>query len=401
MKYAALLLFLSFLMPICADATAESELLAVRAGRIMTMAGPDLAGGVILIRAGRITAINPGRDIPPQARLLDFPEGWVMPGMVLAHSYLGLLGDDRSRENEELSGPDVAQVRVIDAFNPFARSIVQARRAGVTSALVAPGRGAVIGGQAAVFKLLGSTVEEMLLSAPTALKMSLGQGPKEAFGSKGRLPSTRMGSASIVRQALLDARAYLEPGSKTRPPRDLRLEALAAALQKKLPVFIEAYRADDIMTALRLADEFGLSIVLVGAVEAYRVVDEISRRGIPVLLGPVGINPKRLETERINAANAAILHAAGIRVALFPESGYGLGALEELPLLAALAVKEGLPADAALRAITWNPALILGLEKRIGSIEPGKDADLAVFDGDPLAYRTRVLKVLVGGREID
>jgi imidazolonepropionase-like amidohydrolase len=266
-------------------------------------------------------------------------------------------------------------------------------------------------------------VEEMAVKSPSGVKLSLGEGPKDTYGSKGRLPSTRMGSAYIVRKALLDAQYFLaqreaaeaqraarETGaggegtdtipSKAPVKRDLNLEVLAALLEGEMTAFIECYRADDIMTALRLVDEFGLKAVLVGASEGYKLASEIAEREIPVIVSPIGVGPRRMETQEASYTNAAALHRAGVKVAIKADEALGIGQVRELPLLAAFAAKGGMERDTALRAITLTPAEVLGVADRIGSLEVGKDADIILFDGDPLHYRTRVRRVFIDGLEI-
>lgn len=396
------------------QASADSKIVVIKAKRILTMAGPPLEEGMVLIQAGKIRAVGKNLSVPEGAEVLDYPEGWVMPGLIAAHSNLGLIDESGRGENEELSEPNVAQLQVVDGVNPFDKRIEQARRAGIIAALVVPGRRSVIGGQVAVLKLKGKTVEEMTLLSPAGVKFSIGEGPKEAFGSKGRLPSTRMGNVYVIRQALLEAREYAEKWTahekklaeakkqkrqleETGPKKDLKLEPLARVVKGELSAFIECYRQDDISAALRLIDEFNLKAVLIGCAEGYLLAEEITRRRIPVIVGPLGIGPKRTETERVEISTAARLYQAGVKVVLQSEVQYGLGALEELPLIAALAVRGGLPEEVALKAITLNAAEVLGVADRIGSLEPGKEADLVVFSGDPLDYRTRVRRVLIGG----
>jgi len=229
------------------------------------------------------------------------------------------------------------------------------------------------------------------------------------------LPSTRMGNIYVIRQALLEAREYAgrwadynknlaaaKRGKKNaadiKPPsRDLRLEPLARVVTGELPALIECYRMDDISGAIRLVDEFKLKAVFIGCAEGYLLAEEISRRAIPVIVGPFGVGPKRTETEDVEISNAARLYKAGVKIALESEAEYGLAALEELPLIAALAVRGGLPEEEALKAITINAAEIIGVSQRIGSLEAGKDADLVIFSGHPLDYRTVVKKVMIAG----
>ncbi|HAR35796.1 MAG TPA: amidohydrolase [Acidobacteria bacterium] len=391
------------------------RVLVIKAAKILTMAGPALENGMIIIEDGKIKQVGTNLTLPQGAEIIEEPEGWVLPGLIDAHSSLGLVDETGRSENEELSEPNVAQLSVIDGLNPFDKRIVQARAAGITAALVTPGRRSVIGGQMAAVRLRGKTVEEMVLLSPAGVKFSIGEGPKQAFGEKGRLPSTRMGNVYVIRQALLEAREYAEKWSayekklaearKARkdaadiqaPKRDLRLEALARVMRGELTAFIECYRVDDISAALRLVDEFRLKAVLVGCAEGYLLAEEIARRKIPVIVGPFGIGPKRTETERVATTNAARLQAAGVKVVLQSEVQYGLGTLEELPLVAALAVRGGLPEEEALKAITINAAEVMGVAGKIGSLEPGKEADLVIFSGHPLDYRSRVKRVLIGG----
>lgn len=401
------------------------QVVVIKNGRVLPMNGPAIEGGVVIVENGKIARVGKDLPVPGGATVIDAAGGWVLPGLIEAHTTIGLRDDSGPygpSNSDELSDPVTAQLRVLDALNPFDKSLKHAREAGITAALISPGRGNVIGGQAAVVRLAGKTVEEMTILSPAGIKLSLGEGPKDAYGAKGRLPSTRMGSAYVVRKALLEAGEYLkrakdyeaakakakgkakdgkagEEAQAQAPKRDLALEPLAALLDGKLPAFVECYRADDIMTALRLVDEFKFKAVLIGCAEGFRVAGEIAKRGIPVVVGPMGIGPKRIETMDVTTANAAILAKAGVKVVLEAEEGaLGIGALEELPLAAALAVKGGLDRDSALRAITLAAAEVLGVADRIGSLEAGKDADVVVFDGDPFDYRTRVKAVLLGGQ---
>jgi len=397
-------------------ATPAARTLVIKAGRILTMAGPALENGMVIIEDGKIKAVGKDLTVPAGAEVIEEPGGWVLPGLIDAHSSLGLTDETGRSENEELSEPNVAQLQVTDGLNPFDKRIAQVRAAGITSAVVCPGRRSVIGGQAAVVKLRGKTVEQMILKAPAGVKFSIGEGPKEAFGGKGRLPSTRMGNVYVIRQALLEAREYAEKweayqkkateakkagkaaSESSEPKRDLRLEALARVVRGELPALMECYRVDDISGALRLVDEFKLKAVFIGCAEGYLLAEEIARRKIPVVVGPMGIGPKRTETEKLDLSNAAKLHRAGVKIILQSEVQYGLGALEELPLVAALAVRGGLPEDEALKAITINAAEVFGVADRIGSLEPGKEADLVIFSGNPLDYRTRLKRVLIDGQ---
>ena len=389
---------------------APAEVVAIRHGRILSMAGPEIPDGTVLVKGNTIAAVGRDVAVPADARVIDARGGVIMPGMIDAHFSMAELVEARDTGSDEVSDPNEAALHVLDGLNPFDKALPRLVRGGITTALITPGRANVIGGQLAVVHLAGRTVEEMKLLAPAGIKLSLGEGPKSTFGEKGRLPSTRMGAALVVRKALLAASEYRlkwqayrakGDGAGEPPSRDLGLEALALLLDKSLPAFIECYRADDIMTALRLSDEFSLRTVLVGATEAARVAGEIAKRRVPVILGPYGAGPKRIETQDADIATAGILAKAGIAVALQDEGAMGIGAPDELPIVAALAMKGGLPRDLALKAITATAAEIIGISKQVGTLEPGKLADVVVFTGDPLHYRSTVAAVVINGQVVE
>ena len=383
------------------------DLLVIKGGRVLPMSQGAIDGGMIVIENGKIKQVGKDLAVPTGATIIDAGQGWILPGLVEAHSTLGLQ-DSGSGGSDELSSPNEAQLLVLDGINPFDKRIKYASQAGITSALIAPGRGNVIGGQAAVVKLFGKTVSEMAILAPAGVKFSLGEGPKSAYGEKGRLPSTRMGSAYVIRKAFIEAQEYQvklkdyeskeNKAKAAEPPkRDLSVEPLVKLLEGRMTAWIECYRSDDIMTALRIIDEFKLKAVLIGCTEGFKIAEEIAKRNVPVVVGPLGIGPKRVETEEVTISNAAILAKAGVKVVVHAEDALGVGSQEELPLAAALAVRGGLSRELALRSITLTAAEVLGVADRVGSLEPGKDADLVIFDGDPLSYRTRVERVLING----
>jgi imidazolonepropionase-like amidohydrolase len=389
----------------------------IRAAHILPVASPEISPGQILIENGKIVEIGGQVKLPPEAEEIDAGSGWIIPGLFQFCTTLGTMGTyGTGSGSDEVSNPDTAQLRIIDGINPFENRLAQARMAGITAFLAAPGRLNVIGGQAAVLKPYGSTVEEMCLLQPAGIKISLGEGPKDTYGKKGRLPSTRMGSAFVLRAALLEAGAYRDewevyrqklqdlPKKKQegiRPPkRDLRLEALARLCSGELPALIECYRADDIMTALRIIDEFSLRAVLVGCAEGARLADQIAEAGVPVVVSPFGVGPRRMETGELSRATAARLAAAGVKIIIRADESLGIGHVRELPLQAALAVSGGLDRESALRAVTLSPAEAAGVGDRIGSLEVGKDADLVILDGDPFDYRARVKRVIINGKTV-
>lgn len=408
-----------------AGAETKTKTLVIKADHILTISQGELSPGMILIENGKIREIGKSisAEIPDDTPVIDVTqaESWVTPGLIEAHTILGTSSRYSGFNSDETSNPNTAQLLIIDGINPFDKRIKNTRMAGITAALIAPGRQNVIGGQPAVLKLKGKTVTDMTLLSPAGVKFSLGEGPKNTYGSKGRLPSTRMGSAYVMRKALIDAQEYAQKQAdflkqqktdtkkkkneqqqtQAAPPkRNLQMEPLTKLLNQELTAFIECYRADDIMTALRIIDEFKLKAVLVGCTEGYRVSDEIAKREIPVIVSPFGVGPRRMETKDLRIDTSAVLAEAGVKVIIKSDEVLGMGSLRELPLHAALAVKGGLDRNSALRAITINAAEVLGVAHRIGSLEKGKDADLVIFNGRPLHYRTRVDYVIIDGQVV-
>ena len=392
-------------------AAAEHAKFVIANGQVVTVSGGVIEGGSILIEDGIIKEVGTDVRIPEGADVIDATGKWVLPGLVQSATDLGTGEGYADRNSDETSSPNTAEMQITDAINPFNKEIKKARISGITSAMVSPGRRNVIGGQAAVVKMRGRTVEEMAIKAPLGVKFSLGEGPKDTYGEKNQLPTTRMGEAYVVRKALVEAGEYLAKkkdyerkkasGEDADPPsRDLSLEPLTVLLEGEGTAFFECYRVDDIMTAMRLTDEFNLKTVLIGCAEGYKLADEIASRGIPVIVGAFGIGPRRMETQYLSIENAGILAKAGVKVAIKSDEVYGVGSLSELPLTAALAVKGGLDRNEAIRAITLTPAEIFGVSDRIGSLEPGKDADIVIFSGEPLHYRSVVERVLVDGETV-
>jgi len=389
----------------------NSDILVLRGGRILTISHGEIDEGMILIRNGKIAKVGKEFQVPDKAKVVNAKDSWILPGMIESHSTLGARSRYEGSNSDEVSDPNTAQLKIIDGVNPFNKNFKYTRMAGITSGMLTPGRQNVIGGQTAVVKFRGKTVSDMVLRDPAGLKFSLGEGPKTTYGSKGRLPSTRMGSAYVIRNALLGAEDYIhqwdnyaknkeDDKDAKAPKKDLRLEPLAKVRKGELTAFFECYRVDDILTALRIIDEFGLKGVLVGCTEGHKVAEEIAKRKIPVIVSPFGVGPRRMETQEVTIQNAAILASSGVKVIIKGEEAFGVGTIRELPLLAAFAIKGGLDRNLALRAITLNAAEVLGVADRIGSIETGKDADLVVFSGDPFHYRTVVKSVFIDGKSV-
>jgi len=380
-----------------------TDLTAFTGGRVVPIDGPVVDGGTVLVRAGRIEAVGAGVAVPDGAEVVDCAGRWVLPGFLDAHVHLGVHEEGEGRDGNdtgELTDPSTPQVRALDAVNPADVGFADALAAGVLAVNVNPGSGNAIGGQTVALRCWGRTVEEMLLRAPSGMKSALGENPKRTYGDKGRLPSTRLGTAAVIRAALAaaadyDAKRRLEDEGR-RPDRDLGLEALAMVLRREIPWRQHCHRADDIATALRLAEEFGYDLVLDHGTEAHLLADVIAERGVPVLIGPLMTSRSKVELRQRSLRNPGLLAAAGVEISIITD--HPVVPVNFLVLQAILAVKEGLDPEVALRSLTLHPARVMGVLDRLGSLTAGKDADIVVWSGDPLDIRSRVLAAWVAGR---
>ena len=373
----------------------------------------------VAVERGKIAAVGAMRRVPKSADVIDATGRFIVPGFVEAHCHVSLFAegiDARHYDGNEMTDPVTPHLRAIDAVHPEDLAFADLRAAGITTINTSPGSGNVVGGQTAIVKTVGRTVEEMLVRAPAALKMALGENPKRVYGEQKKAPSTRMGNAGVLREALAKAQSYIERkarheekaaafskgtrGAQRPEPfeRDLRLEVLASALSREIPTHIHAHRADDIMTAIRIAEEFNLDLVLIHATEGYKIADILAEKRIPCIPGPVLFSRMKLELRGLTPRNAGLLSRAGVKVAIQTDEG---SAARYLALNAALAVSEGMDEVEALRAITLAAAEILRIDDRVGSLEPGKDADLAMLTAHPFDIaHSRVERVLIDGRTV-
>jgi imidazolonepropionase-like amidohydrolase len=383
---------------------------AITGGRVVPIIGEPVDGGTVLVTDGRITAVGAGLDIPAGAAVIDAAGSWVLPGFIEAHGHVGVHEEAQGwagEDTNEMTDPVTAHVRAIDAINPADLGFRDAISGGVLAVNVNPGSGNPIGGQTAALKCWGRTVDEMVLRAPSGMKSALGENPKRVYGHQDRTPSTRLGTAAVIRTALVDAANYLarqeaqerKPAADREPvSRDLKLEALGRVLRREIPWRQHCHRADDIATAIRIADEFGYELVIDHGTEAHLLADIIAARGIPVIIGPLFTSRSKVELRNRSLANPARLARAGVTIAITTD--HPVVPINFLVHQATLSVKEGLDPRVALEALTINPARIAGIDDRLGSIEPGKDADLVIWSGDPLDVTSRVQRALIEGTEI-
>lgn len=377
-------------------------MLLIRNARLYTMEGPGLLeGGDVLIDSGKIAAVGVNLSASG-AREIDARGAYVTPGFIDPHSHIGLWADgerDETGDGNEMTDPVTPQMRALDAVNPVDPCFAEACRAGVTTVATGPGSANVLGGQFLAMKTFGGSLKAMLVKEPLAMKAAFGENPKMVYGSGGKRPSTRMATAAVLREAFYEARAYMEKracaDADKRPDFNLKNEALAMVLRRELPLKMHAHRADDILTAIRLAEEFNLRASVEHCTEGYLIADELRKANVGVILGPLLTDRGKPELKNLTMKAPAILHRAGVKFALMTD--HGVIPEPYLPVEAGLCVREGLPEMEAMRAITIHAAGVLGLEERLGSLAPGKDADVVLFDGHPLETRTHASLVIVNG----
>ena len=370
-------------------------------GVVHTMETGVIPQGFVHIQGGRIARTGPMSDLPKDAgpdSLIDARGGHVLPGFIDAHCHLGLYGAVSQEDDlNESPTPCTPQLRALDGVDPFNQYFQEARRAGVTCVHTGPGSANPIAGQSVLLKTVGTVVDQMAVLDPAAMKFALGENPKGIHKDHG--PATRMATAAVIRETLTQALNYDSNRAQADGPGfDARLDALRPVVAGLLPAHFHAHRADDIVTAVRLSKEFGLDLTVVHGTEGHLIADFLAKEGIPVVTGPFLMDRGKPELGRLTMENTAILARAGVRVAIctdHPETPIGL-----LPLCAAMAARAGLDPEEALAAITVNAARILGVGDRLGSLAPGRDADLVVMDGHPFQWDSKVVHVLIDGQEV-
>jgi imidazolonepropionase-like amidohydrolase len=383
---------------------------AIVGGHVVPVTGPPIENGIVLVTDGTIAAVGAGLAVPDGVPVIDAAGSWVLPGFIDAHAHLGVHEEAQGwagQDTNEMTDPVTAQVRALDAINPADLGFRDAISGGVLAVNVNPGSGNPIGGQTVALKCWGRTVDEMVLRQPSGLKSALGENPKRTYGNMDKTPSTRLGTAAVIRGAFVDAANYLarieaeerKPEAERRPvDRDLKLEALGRVLRREIPWRQHCHRADDIATAMRIAEEFGYDLVIDHGTEAHLLADLIAARDIPVIIGPLMTSRSKVELRNRSMRNPGLLAQAGVTISITTD--HPVVPIHFLIHQATLSVKHGLDRETALRALTINPARVAGIDTRLGSIEAGKDADLAIWSGDPLDVFSRVQRALINGTEI-
>jgi len=380
-------------------------MLAIVNGKIYTMSGSILDKGTVIIDGGKISDVGENLAPPKGAEVVDAAGKFVFPGFIDAHSHVGIFEEavgEIGEDGNEWTDPVTPQLRAIDAVNPADRAFQDAVRGGITCVFTGPGSANVIGGQSVALKTFGKVIDRMVVKAPAGLKVAFGENPKKVYGEQKKMPSTRMGTAALLRETLVKASNYKKKMEKDiKDPdkvveRDLKMEVLCDVLDGKLPLRAHAHRADDILTAIRIAREFGVDIVIEHCTEGHLIADELAEAKVPAVVGPSLTSRSKVELKDLSFNTPGILANRGVKVALMTD--HPVIPIQYLPVCAALAVKEGMKEQDALKAITINAAEIIGIAGRVGSLEKGKDADVVIWDGHPLDIKSRPLKVYIDGR---
>lgn len=374
-------------------------MLLLKNGKIFTMTSNRVIYGDILIEDGKIKEIS-NNISNVEAKTIDLKNSIVMPGLIDAHSSLGLIengvgfpGNDLNEKADNVT----PQLRVEDGINILDKSFEEAVKNGITSTLICPGSEQVIGGQCSVFKTYGKSIDKMNYKNFAALQINLGDKVKSSNQNKIEIPMSRMGIAYIIRNLFKEGTEYIRRNNNiSYKDYNVKYESLKSVLLKKVPVIFSADKVEDILTAINIGEEFGLNIILQSCTEGYLIVEELRKRNIPVLLGPYLTDYSNLELVNRSRKTPCILSKSGILTCII--TNHPDVPIDLLTINGGIAVKEGMDYGEALKSITINPAKVLGISDKVGSISEGKDADIVVFNGDPLKVRTRTLLTIINGQ---
>jgi len=361
----------------------------------------------VLIRDGKIVSVGKGLRPDQGVEVIEGRGCVLTPGFIDAHAHVGIWEEGLGWEGNdvnEATEPVTPHLRAIDAINHEDQGFKDAVTAGVTAVWSSPGSANVVGGEGATIRTAGASLEELILKAPSGLKAALGENPKRVYSQLKKLPSTRMGTAALLRETLVKAQNYLvklEKGAgdpDKAPERDLRMEAVVRVLRREIPLRIHAHRVDDILTALRIAAEFDIPITLEHCTEGHKIAAELARRQVPCVIGPSLTSRTKVELKDRTLATPGILARAGVKVALCTD--HPVIPIRHLPLVAAMVIREGMAEQDALRAVTLHAAAICGVGDRLGSVEPGKEADLVLWSGSPFELKTQVVATVIRGEVV-
>jgi len=407
---------------------------AILCGKIIPVTKEPIDNGHILIEKGKIKAVGKGFDVPKDAEIIDAKDKVAFPGLIDVHCHATVFEEEIGlglQDGNEMTDPITPHIRVLDAINPMEKGLRRAISGGLTTLCIAPGSANVVGGQMTTIKTHGKIVDEMVLQEYAGMKCAFGENPKRVYGGLNRTPSTRMGNLGLFRQLMIETQNYMnkwtayerklkdykeelkeyekkkkegkdkdlkKPQEPTKPDVNIKYEAMIPIFKRQVPLRAHAHQANDIVTAVRLAKEFGVKITIEHCTHGHQIIDFLVKSKIPAIVGPTFGFRTKIELKDMTWKTIGELYKAGVLVALTAD--HPVVPLQFQTLYAALAMREGLPRQGAYEVITINGAKILGLEKRIGSLEADKDADIVLFTGDPLDIQSKAAKVFINGEEV-
>lgn len=376
-------------------------MLLLKNATIRSMVRTGTFEGCVLIKDGKIAEVSEKIELPESAscEIIDVKRNLLMPGLIEAHCHMGITEEKKGQEGDDCNEtvhPITPMLRAIDAVNTMDAAFSDAVRAGITTANIGPGSSNVVGGQFAVVKTFGRRIDDLIIKAPSAMKIAFGENPKVNYSGMNTSPVTRMAIAGMLRNELVNARQYLSDYEKGNIPYSLHYEAWRHVFERKIPLKAHAHRVDDIFTAIRIAKEFNLLMTLDHCSEGHLIANELAKEGYPAIVGPDLTTRNKIEVQNVAFKTAGILSKAGVTVAITTDHPVSL--IQSLPLCVGLSVKQGLSLEDGYRAMTINAAKMCGTQDRVGSIEVGKDADIAVFDGNPMETFTNTLMTIIDGK---
>lgn len=381
-------------------------MLYIIGGRVLTMAGQSWEKGYLCIENGKIKELGPVKDgapfpLPQKARVINALGYLVMPGLIEAHCHMGITEEKKGMEGDDCNetvDPITPQLRALDAINPMDAAFDDALRAGITSAMIGPGSANVVGGTFCFVKTSGRCIDDLAVLSPAAMKIAFGENPKVNYSGQGKSPATRMAIAAMLRQELFKAQRYYEKkcAGMKRQEEDFHYEAWVPVFEGKIPLKAHVHRADDIQTAIRIAREFHLDMTLDHCSEGHLIPEKIRESGFPAIVGPDLASRSKIEVQNMAFKTIGILNREGVKTAITTDHPVSL--IQSLPVCAGFAVKSGLEEMEALKSITIYPAEICRTDHRVGSLEVGKDADIAIFDDLPIRVAARCMCTLIEGK---
>jgi imidazolonepropionase-like amidohydrolase len=358
----------------------------------------------ILIKDGKIAEISENITFEHEnLRVLDVEEKFIFPGFIDCHTHIGIIEEATGKigvDNNETSGSVTPQLSSIDAVNPFDIAFQDAVRSGITCAMSTPGSNNVVGGRNIVIKTHGTIIDKMIVKNPAGFKIALGENPLSTYGTDNKCPVTRMAVAALIRELFMRTEDYIDRKEKGKiDERDIRLEAVIPVIKGEIPLRAHAHRADDIVTAIRIAEEFKIKkLVIEHGTEAHFVKEYLVEKSVPVAVGPILTPRIKMELKSRNYNTICELVDVGVKTALITDHPYN--SIDQLRAIAAIVMAQGLKFKDVIKAITINPSEILECQERIGRLQPGYDADIVVYDGNPIHLNSKVKMTIISGRII-